>query len=567
LSFAGATALFAQSDAGGRQLIGSVPSVAFTIDPSTGQTTQQQTVTVTSSGAGIVFAAVGSALTTSGGAQWLSVTPLVNTTPATLTVAVNTANLASGQYQGSINVAATDDSGAMLKIPVTLNLATPTSPGPPGGPTASGPLSASVSTMTFNVETSSTSDVLQKNISLTSTGAPVSFAAVGSAITTSGGTQWISVSPLLNTTPSTLVVTVTPAGLPAGQYQGSINIGSTDSSNVSLKIPVTLNLSPSPLLDLNPTGLAFTYSVGGPNPPDQFVTPTTTTAGLPYSVAIATSNGGSWLNATGSGATPAPVDVAVNPSGLQPGTYTGTLTFNAANVSNNPQTINVSLTVSNNPALTTNPTATSGLLFNYQIGQAVPGIQTVSVDSTVGSLGFSVAANQNTTSGGVAWLLLGSPSATATPANFSVAVNPAGMAPGQYTGSLVVTSAAAPTPVTIPVTLNVSNDAIPLVSVNPQTLVFTSQGGGIVTPQTVTVSSTGANVTYRLTANITTPQGGGWLLVSAPSGPASAGNPSTFFVGATPAGLPAGVYSATVTVQPDNGGPAVVIPVTLNAKP
>jgi hypothetical protein len=45
-----------------------------------------------------------------------------------------------------------------------------------------------------------------------------------------------------------------------------------------------------------------------------------------------------------------------------------------------------------------------------------------------------------------------------------------------------------------------------------------------------------------------------------------AGSPSTFFVGISPASLPTGTYSGTVTVTPNNGSPAVVIPVTLIAQ-
>jgi len=407
---------------------------------------------------------------------------------------------------------------------------------------------------------------MQKNITVTSAGAPINFAAVGSAITTSGGAQWLSVTPLLNTTPATLAVSVDTSNLPTGQYEGSVNIAATDSSSAVLKIPVILNFSPSPLLDLNPSGLSFTFSVGGANPPNQFIAPTTTTAGLPYMVAIATSTGGNWLNSTSGGLTPAPVDVAVNPAGLQPGTYNGTLTFTATGVANSPQIVPVTLTVTNSPALTSSPTASAGVVFNYQIGQNPPAIQNVSVDSTIGSLSFSLSSIQTNTSNGIVWLLVSTPSSPSTPASFSVGVNPVGLNIGQYSGSLIL-SASGTNPVSIPVTLNVSNVAVPLLTVSPPSLVFTTQGGNIPMPQGVTVGSTGSAITYGVTGAVTTPAGGSWLLVSAPSGPASAGSPSTVFVGITPSALPAGQYSGTVTVTPTNGSPAVVIPITLIAAP
>jgi len=421
--------------------------------------------------------------------------------------------------------------------------------------------------MSFNVQASNPNDVMQKNVTISSTtGIPIAFDVVGSALTSTGGAQWLKVTPLSNTTPVTLAVSVDTSSLTPGQYQGSVNIGATDSSGASLKIPVTLNFSASPLLDLNPSGLTFNFSVGGPNPPDQFVTPTTTTVGLPYTVSITTDNGGSWLTTSAGALTPVPLDVAVNPAGLQPGIYTGTITFNMPGVANNPQTLNVALNVTSNPTLTSNPTATTGLVFNYQIGQATPSVQNVSVDSTVGALSFSLTANQITTSNGVNWLLVGSLSSTTTPASFSVGVNPAGLNPGQYTGTLVL-SAAGANPVSIPVTLNVSNVAIPLLTVLPQSLTFTRQGASLTSPQAVTVGTTGASVSFALTESVTTPVGGSWLLVSAPSGPASAGSPSTFFVGVTPGNLPTGQYSGIVTVTPNNGAPAVVIPITLVVLP
>jgi hypothetical protein len=419
--------------------------------------------------------------------------------------------------------------------------------------------------MTFDVQSGSPNDVMQKNLTLTSTGVPINFAAVGVAITTSSGAQWLSVTPMMNTTPATLVVSVNTSLLATGQYQGSVNIGATDSSGATLKVPVTLNFSASPLLDLNPTGLAFNFSVGGGNPPDQFVTPTTTTTNLPYTVAVATSNGGNWLSATAGGTTPAPVDVAVNPSGLQPGTYTGTLTFTCSGVANSPQVLTVTLIVSSNPVLTSNPSPSVGLVFNYQIGQSTTLVQNVSVDSNMDPLSFFLTSTQNTTSNSITWMSVSAPNSSTTPAAFSVTVNPAGLNVGTYTGTIVA-SASGANPLSIPVTLNVSNVAVPLISVNPQSLVFTSQGSNVPAPQTVTVSSTGATVTYATSESVTTPAGGSWLLVSAPSGPTVAGSPSTFFVGISPTSLPTGTYSGSVTVTPNNGSPAVVIPVTLVAQ-
>lgn len=223
----------------------------------------------------------------------------------------------------------------------------------------------------------------------------------------------------------------------------------------------------------------------------------------------------------------------------------------------------MTLAVTNNPTLTS-PSALAGLTFNYEIGQALPGPQTVSVSSSSGGpLSFTIATAQNNSSNGLTWLLAGNPSSSVTPATFSALVSPNGMAAGQYTGAIVVTTPGA-NPLSIPVTLNISNLGFPLVSVNPQSLTFNSVSGGGVNPQNVTVLSTGEPVGYFLTGSITNPPGGTWLILSAPGLPASAAAPSVFSASAQPAGLPVGTYTASINVQPLNGSPVVVIPVTLN---
>src|SRR5581483_193027 len=113
-----------------------------------------------------------------------------------------------------------------------------------------------------------------------------------------------------------------------------------------------------------------------------------------------------------------------------------------------------------------------------------------------------------------------------------------------------------------PVTLNVSNTA--LLSANPNSLTFTGLLGGSLSPQTVAVSSTGESVSYTVTGTVSSPQGGTWLTVGAPSGPAAAGNASNFFVGVTPNALSAGTYKASITIHPANGNPDVIVPVTLS---
>jgi len=295
-------------------------------------------------------------------------------------------------------------------------------------------LTAAPSALTFNYQVGGASNIVQKNINLSSGSGPV-LNFLASASTNNGGQQWLLVSPTAGATPGTLTVTVNPAGLPIGPYQGMITIIAVGASTPNITVQVNLNVSSQPLLDLSTNSLSFSYQVGGALPVDQFITPNGTTPGMAYTVAVNTNNTGNWLTINASGITPAPVDVNVNPIGLPAGSYPATITFNALNGGNNPQVVNLTLTVSTVSTLSAAPSA---LTFNYEIGFNAPGSQTVSVTGNGGALAFNVTANQTNTSNNVNWLLTGPPSSNTTPGTFTVAVSPAGMAAGQYTGTVTV---------------------------------------------------------------------------------------------------------------------------------
>jgi hypothetical protein len=493
--------------------------------------------------------------TVSGTTRWLLFGGVNGQTPGTVTVGVDPTTLTAGTaYVGAVTLTPANNQPALL-VPVVLFVSS--SP----ALNVSGPL-------TFNFQIGGTANVTQKPLTITASSGTLGFSAVASVNPNPGNVQWLSVSPTTGTTPATLMVTVAPATLPVGTYIGTVTLNSPSASNASQNVQVTLNVSTQPLLDLSPNSLSYTYQVGGAVPPDQTVTPNATAASLNYTIAVSTNNTGSWLSYVASGVTPAPVTVSVNPVGLPPGNYTGSLTFNAVGGGNNPQVVQVTLSISNNPTLSASP---GSLVFNFQTGQGQPAAQVVSVTTGGSPLGFTVSSNIISTSNNVTWLLVGQPSAATTPATFTVAVAAGGMAPGTYTGTVVLTAPGVSSPnpspgcngtLCIPVTLNISNTA--LLSANPNSLSFASQLGNTPNPTSVTVNSTGEAVTFTATTNVISPAGGTWLTLGGPIPPASSAAPSTFFVGITSQTLPAGVYKATITLHPSNGNPDVVIPVTLS---
>jgi uncharacterized protein (TIGR03437 family) len=163
------------------------------------------------------------AATTSGG-NWLAVTPASGTNSATLNVSVTPASLAPGTYDGTITV--TPAGGVAQTVSVTLAVYAPSS------------LISTPSTLSFAYSGSGPVPPAQI-LSITSGGAATTFTATASS------SGWLSVSPTATTTPATLSVSVNPANLGGGTYDGSI-ILTGQSGTLQLSIGVTLTVTVLP---------------------------------------------------------------------------------------------------------------------------------------------------------------------------------------------------------------------------------------------------------------------------------------------------------------------------------
>ena len=213
-------------------------------------------------------------------------------------------------------------------------------------------------------------------------------------------------------------------------------------SNAALQPSQFLNavsLGP-PLLSVGTNSVVFDFHIVGNAPAPQTVSVLSTSTPVPFSVTL---SGGPWLSASPlSGTTPAVLNVSVNPVGLAPGSYSGTLRIDAP-TTNSPQTVALTLTV-RETAITWAP---SGLTFTHDAGAPGPPPQVLSIASTGPSLAFTCS-----TSGG-AWLAA-NPSQGTTPSTLSVSVNPAPLLVGTYNGSIIIVASAASNAVqSIPVTL------------------------------------------------------------------------------------------------------------------
>jgi uncharacterized protein (TIGR03437 family) len=152
-------------------------------------------------------------------------------------------------------------------------------------------------------------------------------------------------------------------------------------------------------LNISPTSLAFTYSVGGALPQAQTVNVTASGDPVGFTAAASTTSGGNWLTVTSSSATtPSTLTVSVTPTGLPGGAYSGSITLTPSGAA--AQSFAVTLTVSGAGA----PVITPGGIVNssgYQTKLAPDTVFTV-FGSGMGpaSIATAAAPNYPTTLGG-----------------------------------------------------------------------------------------------------------------------------------------------------------------------
>jgi uncharacterized protein (TIGR03437 family) len=133
---------------------------------------------------------------------------------------------------------------------------------------------------------------------------------------------------------------------------------------------------------------------------------------------------------------------------MSAGIYTGSIQIAAANASNTPASIGVTLVVTQAPPslVVSQPT----LAFQYTYGGAVPAASTVTISNAGGgTLAWTASTNAY-------WLGVSSPSGSA-PSTLSISVNPVNLAAGTYPGTVQITAPGAiGSPTSVSVTLVVT---------------------------------------------------------------------------------------------------------------
>lgn len=300
-------------------------------------------------------------------------------------------------------------------------------------------------------------------------------------ITVSPGASWLVLGSTLGVTPRLIVVRADPSKLAAGTYQATITVTSPLASQPATTVPVTFVVAPGDPARLALTKTAFSFTF-----PSNFTSARTQvsrvlnagTGTLAFSAKTKTNLGGNWLSVTPTSGTVTPqtpvnLGIVADPTGLAPGTYSGTVTVSSSTTGET-SAILVTLTVStlDQAIQLSHP----GLSFiAVSTGSVVPPQNFAVTNIGRGTMNFTVSTS---TLAGGGWLSATPGSGAAVSGGGSqtvtVKVDQTGLAPGTYYGQVRVdSSGAANTPRVLTVAFRVlpaDQDPGPIIS--PSEIVF-----------------------------------------------------------------------------------------------
>jgi hypothetical protein len=312
---------------------------------------------------------------------------------------------------------------------------------------------------------------------------------------------------------------------------------------------------------VGPTSLEFVVPDGGSQPPPQSIFVTSNGTGLNFE-AHALSQ---WLFVSQTwGATPAALTVIVDATGLPKGIYhdyvfltTGLSKTSIASITLRVGGTETAATV---PAFDTPPTGKTlrafpnGFTFVAATGSDAPVPQALFVPRTPTEDGVVATASAD-------WLAVSAAKSVGSPQfqEMLLSVNPAGLAPGQYSGSVALRSNVSNKERMVPVTFDVGEDAHLLAE--PSVVMFKTRLGGT-TPAVQTVNIRSTSKTLKYTASTTS---GSWLAVGPQTG--STDGLNTITIAVNPASLSIGTHTESITLTAPGASEPLTIPVTLTATP
>ncbi|MGF2685372.1 Kelch repeat-containing protein [Marinobacter sp. DUT-3] len=391
--------------------------------------TQSLSVSLSSSNDGNV------SFTLSDDANWLSLSPTSGTTPATITVTADPSGLPAGNHTATVEASGTGVSKAYLQVSFDIiepagsdytlmvsSSADRSSASPLQNASVSGdifvfiPTSPGISRVNFYI------DNPQKS------GSP-------------NQSEGLAPYDMAGTAPNDLAYPYDTLALADGSHTVTAVVSLSDGSvhEVTDFFDVVNNTSQ---LSFSTESLAGSRHVDNPEPVTSSVTLSASdNSGAPFSL----STDAPWLSASGnSGTTPATITVTADPAGLAEGTYTGKVTASATGYENDELTYTLTITAGSQGVLVS-PTS---LTFSGEPDTPIAG-KTLDVSHFDGDAhDFNVSTN-------MPWLSA-QPSTGTTPQAITVNVDSSGLASGNYTAILTITSSGSD-PVDVPVGLTIAS--------------------------------------------------------------------------------------------------------------
>jgi len=289
------------------------------------------------------------AVATTGGGEWLSVSPnrgafSGNFEVTQLRISASSAGLPVGVYYGTITISApatgttpqADNTPQVIEVALSVTSSGQAAPG-----FAVTPASLALEGVrgTFRVESQT---IQVRNAG----GGSLNWSATA---TTDAGGNWLTLNPASGTNSSVLTATAAVASLATGSYSGRITFTAPGAANSTFVLPVTFLVRDPrpPELVLTPASVTFHATQGDPIPPSQPLVITNGGEGtLSWRVSAQTFSGGAWLTASPAAGTGRGVVIlSAEAGGLGPGTYMGRITVAADGVQNSPVQVSVTLTV------------------------------------------------------------------------------------------------------------------------------------------------------------------------------------------------------------------------------
>jgi uncharacterized protein (TIGR03437 family) len=197
----------------------------------------------------------------------------------------------------------------------------------------------------------------------------------------------------------------------------------------------------------------------------------------------------------------------------------------------------------------------SPIAVTYHTDQFPPPPDVIQVTASTATTFTTQAA----TDAGGAWLSV-SPASANTPANISLTYSTGGLAPGTYTGRVILSAGSAT--LTIPVSLSVVTDTGVAVGATPTALSFSAAPGGAdPAAQNLAITLPGNAVIFQATVMVS--GGAKWLSVS----PTAALTPAQLTVTASAKGLAAAVYTGSIVLAVNGATNSVTtVPVTFTVQ-